>query len=528
MTMVTRHRQAMRRCEQIVGVTPEALTRTVQEFLSEASGAVVLEDGAVAFDLAQSKYSISGEYDKCLLHLWSAERNTVRRVLDAEVKSGTLRLAVQRLGQARPTKLEICRERDRRSPSAKRACRASYEQKLRRALERHFPGFHIARLTSNVDLEKSFGPIYARGLICKGQSAFAIFGVNARETQASIDAALTFAILWLDGCRESQSRTLVEGLHLFIPAGCSALIRERMAHLNRAAAKWTLLEFNEKDDSVVEMDCSDRGNVATRLVHAPNEMAALERFAESIARVQAILPNCEVAVLSAAELAFRWRGLEFARARLGAEALTFRSKQEIVFGVGAEERVLDDRNFPLFLQLTSALRDTRHPYGPRQHPLFRMHSERWLESLVVSDVSVISEQLESAQPYSQVPAFTAADRAMLDVLTITHEGRLAVIELKADEDIHLPLQGLDYWSRVEWHHARGEFPRFGYFPGRELSPDPALLFLVAPALHVHPATDTVLRYIDPAIAWEFVGIDERWREGVRVVFRKHPKTAAAA
>lgn len=509
-------------------MTPEALTRTVQDFLSEASGAVVLEDGAVAFDLSQSKYSISGEYNKCLLHLWSAERNTVRRVLDAELKSGTLRLAVQRLGQSRPTKLEICRERDRRSPSVKRACRAAYEGKLRRTLERHFPGFNIARLTSNVDLEKSFGPIYARGLICKGQSAFAILGVNAHETQASIDAALTFAILWVDTCRASQSRVLVEGLHLFIPAGCSALVRERMAHLNRSAAKWTLFEFNEKDDSVMEMDCSDRGNVATRLVHAPNELAALERFADSIERIKAILPNCEVAVLSGAELAFRWRGLEFARARLGAEAVTFRSRQEIVFGVGAEERVLEDRNFPLFLELLSALRDTRHPYGPHQHPLFRMHSERWLESLVVGDASVISEQLESAPPYSQVPAFTAADRAMLDVLTITHDARLAVIELKADEDIHLPLQGLDYWSRVEWHHTRDEFPRFGYFPGRELSAEPALLFLVAPALHVHPATDTILRYIDPAITWEFVGIDEHWREGVRVVFRKRPKATVAA
>jgi 3-oxoacyl-[acyl-carrier-protein] synthase III len=95
----------------MAGMTPDVLTRTVQEFLSEAAGAVVLEDGAVAFDLGRAKYSISGEYNKCLLHLWSAERNTVRRVLDAEVKNGTLRLAVQRLGQSRPTKLEICRER---------------------------------------------------------------------------------------------------------------------------------------------------------------------------------------------------------------------------------------------------------------------------------------------------------------------------------------------------------------------------------------------------------------------------------
>lgn len=135
-----------------------------------------------------------------------------------------------------------------------------------------------------------------------------------------------------------------------------------------------------------------------------------------------------------------------------------------------------------------------------------------------ADVSVIDERLETESVYSQVPAFSAADRAMIDVLTLTRKGRLAVLELKADEDIHLPLQGLDYWARVEWHHSRGEFLKFGYFGGRVLAEDPPLLFLVAPALHVHPATDTILRYISPEIGWVFAGIDERWREGVRVVF----------
>ena len=517
------------------GVTPETLSQMIAEFLADASGAVVLEDGAIAFDLSEARYSITGEYNKCLLHLWSAERNAVRRVLDAQAKGATLRLAVQRLGQTRPTKLEICRERDRRSPSAKKAARISYEQKLRRAIERTFPGFRLVRLTSGVDLEKSFGPIYARGLLRQGQSAFAVLGVNASEAQVSVDAALTFGILWLDVCRQdadpvAQSRAnaghsravLVEGLILFVPSGTAALTRERMANLNRSAAKWRLFEFNERDDSLDEIDCTDRGNVATRLVHATNEATALERFAVSIARVQQILPNCEVAVLSPAELSFRWRGLEFARTRMEAEAVTFQSREKIVFGVGREERVLEDANWVSFVQLLTALRDARHPYGPRQDRLFRMHPERWLESLVKTDVSVIDQRLETESVYSQVPAFSASDRAMIDVLTLTRDARLAVVELKADEDIHLPLQGLDYWARVQWHHEREEFLKFGYFGGRELSPEPPLLFLVAPALHVHPATDTILRYISPNIEWAFVGIDERWREGVRVVFRKRP------
>jgi hypothetical protein len=508
-------------------VTSESLVGTLEEFLAGSRDAVLLEDGGVVFDLAMAKYAVSGEHNKCLLHLWSAERNIVRRVVDAEVKGDVLRLMVQRLGQSRPSKIEICRERDRRTPSAKKAARAAYQQKLRRVLERRFPGFTVARLSTAMDLERSFGPIYVRGLLQQGRSAFAVLGVNQQETQASIDAALTFGILWLDDCRQAQDGRLVEGLKLFVPAGTSELSRERIAHLNHAAAKWRLYEFEERDDSVREVDCADRGNVATRLVHCPDEAAARERFAESIRRIRDLLPHAEVAVLSPAEIAFRLRGLEFARARVAHEADSFRTGQEIVFGVGAEERVLGEENAVQFADLLRQAAGIRHLYGPRHHPLWRMHPERWLESLVVGDVSVLDERLDAVALYSQVPAFSASDRAMIDVLTTTREGRLAVVELKADEDIHLPLQGLDYWSRVEWHHARGEFQRFGYFPGRELSAEPPLLFLVAPALHVHPATDTLLRYISPEIEWTLIGIDERWREGVHVIFRKRAGVPSA-
>jgi hypothetical protein len=152
-----------------------------------------------------------------------------------------------------------------------------------------------------------------------------------------------------------------------------------------------------------------------------------------------------------------------------------------------------------------------------------LHPERWLESLVVKNISALDSQLDPRWRYSQVPAFSASDRAMIDVLTLTREGRLAVLELKADEDIHLPLQGIDYWARVAWHHERGEFQKFGYFAGRELSPQTPLLVMVAPALHVHPATDTLLRYISPEIEWALLGVDERWRKELRVVFRKRSR-----
>ena len=176
-------------------MTPESLARAVEDFLMGVTTAVVVEDGDVIFDLSQAKYSVSGEMHKCLLHMWSTERNVVRRVLDAEVKNEVLRLQVQRLGQTRPTKLEICRNRDWRTPTAKRVSRLGYQRLLNRVLERRFPGFTVSQLTTSTDLKHSFGPIYTRGVLHRGQSAFAVLGVNAQETQASTDAALTFGIL---------------------------------------------------------------------------------------------------------------------------------------------------------------------------------------------------------------------------------------------------------------------------------------------------------------------------------------------
>lgn len=510
-------------------MTPESLRRMTSDFLAESRAAVVIEDGAVSFDLTAAKYSISGEYNKCLLQFWSHERNIVRRVLDAEVKGSSLRLMVQRIGQSRPSRLEICRELDRRSPSSRKVARSTYENQLRRILQRHFPDWNVVRLTTQMDLKQSFGPAYTRGLMWRGQSALAIVGVNEQETQATIDAALTCGILWLDACRHRQSgHAVVQGLVLILPKKTSGLTRSRIAHLHQGAAKWRLLEFCERETALEEIDVADRGNLETRLARCTDEVAARARFADSIVRIYEIFPDCEVAVPSPVEISFRVRGLEFARARVAHDPQTFQSGQEIVFGLGAEERVLDANNEAEFTDLVTLAAAVRHRDGPKMHRLWRMCPERWLESVVIGNVESLDSRLrgggeqECSSPtvYSQVPAFSAADRAMIDVLAVTDQGRLAVVELKADEDIHLPLQGVDYWSRVSWHQSRGEFARFGYFPGRELSAQKPLLMLVAPALHVHPSSDTILKYLSPEIEWELLGIDERWREQIKVVFRK--------
>ena len=159
---------------------------------------------------------------------------------------------MRRFGQARPIKMEICRDRDRRPPTVQKAARSRYARLLERVLRREMPGWALdkARLSTSMDLERSFSPVYARGLLRKGRSAFAVMGVNQQETQASVDAALTFGLLWLDACREREAgRSVVEGLRLYVPPKTSATVQIRLAHLNHAAAKFQLFEFDERDES---------------------------------------------------------------------------------------------------------------------------------------------------------------------------------------------------------------------------------------------------------------------------------------
>src|SRR4051812_50176297 len=104
--------------------------------MAEARDALVLEDGEPIFELksgemGSARYSINSDHGKCLLQLWSPERNLVRRVLDVELTKDALRLSAQKFGQTKAVKIEIVRDRDRRTPTTKRAARSGYQRMLK-------------------------------------------------------------------------------------------------------------------------------------------------------------------------------------------------------------------------------------------------------------------------------------------------------------------------------------------------------------------------------------------------------------
>ena len=517
---------------------PSLIAQALEDFLLQHPNAAVLEDGKAIFEMHSAKYSLSTEHNRCTLQLWSEERNLVRRITATELRKDVLKLTTQRFGQTKPQTLELAADRDRRTKSTREATRTKYLRVLERVLLRNFPDWHAENFRTAMDLERSFGPAYARGSITRGQQAWAIIAANAEETPATIDGILTLGILWLAHCRENAAgKRLYQGLKIIVPKHTAALTLSRLGWLNPNIAKWELYELDERTEELEEREAADSGNLTTRLIHAPNEAAARERFAAATEKILALVPDAmrpivEQKIRSGTELAFLLHGLEFARVRTTLNANSFNSNQEISFGAGPNETPLTPETEPTLRDLVEKLFHRRHATGSPKDPLFRLQPERWLESVLRQNIAPIDPHLNPAHVYSQVPAFAAADRGMLDLLGITQDGRLAVIELKADEDLHLALQGLDYWVRVRRHHLDGsmaqqghlgEFQRHGYFGGLPLSPQPPRLHLVAPALRIHPATETVLKYLKPDVDWTLVALDERWRKEVKVIFRKRSR-----
>jgi hypothetical protein len=517
--------------------SPALLAQSLEEYMADNPAAALIEDGRVLFDMRIAHYAVTEAHGRCLLQLWSEERNLMRTVVEVQERAQCLRLMTRRMGVTKPQALELVPTCDRRTPTAREAGRKNYLRLLERVLTRNFIGSKVDGLRSAMDLEHSFGPAYVRGRLLRGTAAEAVIGVSAAESGAMVDGVLTLGILWLDHCRQhGDGRRHFGGLKVIVPAGAWRTTAERMAWLNHGAADFQLYTLDERSEELTQVDFRDTGNLDARLVHAFSAAAAVERCQEGIDRLMGLVPpaaraRVEVRAGSATEVGLLLHGLEFARVRHGFAANSFAREDEMTFGAGANETPLTEENEGLCRELLIRLFSSRHADGAHTDPLFRMQPEHWLESRLRQGIAELLPGLRGDLLYSQVPALSTGDRGLLDLLTLDRGGRLVVMELKADEDLHLPLQALDYWIRVRALNADRQtgagngrvlsaFQRQGYFAGAEVSPLEPRLLLAAPALRIHPANEPVLRYFSPQVEWELIALSEHWRRELKVVFRK--------
>jgi hypothetical protein len=485
--------------------------RRALDGLCAAGPPEVRENGEWLAGLEGVQYEVRAEGEAALLHLWSAEQSLVRRVVRvAEESRDRVVLEVSRFGYPRNARLEFVADRAPRE--TRRVEREQFSSRFRRLLTDHFPDETVESLATSADLHHSISGSYTRGLVRRGSAAYAVLAASPHEGSRTIDGILTFGLIWLQHARDHARRCTVQGLRLFLPRGNSSITAHRMAAL-AAPEEVELYEYVPVHWRVRKIARSDAGNFATRIVprrEIEQAIAAAMPFAD---RIRALAPEAiRVGVAPATQdVTLRFRGIEFARRRLG----------EMWFGLGDRQDILTPAKWSALEALVRQLDTHRHPLAPdTKHRLYRAQPERWLETLVAADPARIDARLDPQHVYAQVPAFSSGDRGIIDLLGVTRDGRLAVLELKASEDIHLAMQAADYWLRVRFHHAQDDFRRYGYFPEVRLNAKPPLLFLVAPGFRFHPSIDIVLRYLSPEIEIARIALSENWRRGLKVVFRQ--------
>jgi hypothetical protein len=484
------------------------IRQTIEQFLERSTETVLCEPGEESLAITADNFLLETRSGWLSLQAWDDRRNLVRRVTAIESQTrGKLVLRIQRFGQRIGTLALVDLRNSAGENVALRGRRLEFREQFRRFLRRQFTGHKIAELSTEADLEHSLSPAYPRAFLRQGSSAWAAIGAPPDAFHS--DGVLTFGLIWLDYLRLREpsgvANFVVHGLVLYLPAEREKTTCLRLLFLNSDIAQYAVYVYTE-EKLEERVDLRDYGNLDTRLEPYRRRLPSpMDRILAPLRE----MVDVETIERSDGELSLRVRGIEFART----------SADELRFGL-QQRRAAGPAQASEIRRLAEELARFRSPHAiDRQNPLYLRNPESWLESQVRQDIEAIDARLLPTPIYGQVPAFAATDRGVLDLLAVDRAGRLAVIELKASEDIHLPLQALDYWMRVKWHVDRQEFSARGYFPGSELRTEPPRLLLVSPALDFHPSNERVLRYISPVVEVERVGVSLEWQKELKVVFR---------
>jgi hypothetical protein len=366
----------------------------IERFLKASGQPALLEPGEDVMPLDSGNFVLEARGSRLILQAWDRNRNLVRRV--ARVKSetrGRIELVVERFARREGSLYLIDLAKPAGADLGRRGPRGVFRERFREMLSRQFPGWKIDELSVEADLAHSLSPVYPRAFLRHGQSSWA--AIAASPDVASASGVLSFGLIWLDYLRRRETRVAIEGLALFVPCGFEQPTCLRLPFLDPAAAAWRVFGYTEQGFAM-PLDPRDFGNIDTRL--EPCRHPAVFRDAGEFAAVE----GAEQIPRPDGSVSLRIRGIEFARVPAG----------ETEAGPILEELV----------------RFCRPDATERDHPLFRMQPEAWLESQVRANIQEVHAALRPEPIYNQVPALAGMDRGIMDMVTADYAGRLAVLE----------------------------------------------------------------------------------------------------
>jgi hypothetical protein len=452
-------------------------------------------------------------YGKLILSCWGPGWSRAWRIAKANLNPDCLLLyCLKQMGRV------ACSLVLRRGPAQGRMIsRADFASRISAAIKSNFPRLSVERAVTARDDHHHFSSAHARLILSERGREVAAVAAGPDESQDDVDALLGAGLIWHDLLRNRHktSRRGPDRLMIIAPAGRNSTLATRLTAMRDGPRDLALYEFDEAQRIIKSVAPFDQGDLNDHLRRCSaradwQQARACPPEAEALARsISQIAPDSIETHRRGRWLVFSINGLRFARLSM--------ASNHLYFGINGEHRLTEKTKGALERLVDDIVARRRNDAAERNSAQYRSSPERWLESIVSRDATRIDPTIDPRFVYSQVPAYRGDHRSMIDILAVTREGRLVVIELKVAEDIEFPFQGLDYWLRVEWHRARNDFQRRGYFDGINLMDAAPLLYLVAPLFRFHATTNLLAGSITKRVPVFRVGINEDWRGGLRVL-----------
>jgi hypothetical protein len=502
-----------------------------------------------AIELRRGEWELRVASGSLVLSYWGEAGARTWRVVAWRAEGDAVFLeALRRMGAERALlwlvpRATIASARDAVAEARRRECERIA------ALVCRFSGGVAEQVRLSVGARRGEPGRWARVRMRRVRESIAVTGPVVPAGAEDAESFLSSALLWLarleggtHARREGAHARRPRGLWLIASPKLAAAVCERVALLREdLRALISVYELEEETDSLNQDELNQGGLTQDELnqggltqggltqVSVPALGELLDAHAPRLSRPTSNGPGElveKVVALSPGEIDFvrarrgetlRFLGLPFARVRRLADS------ERLWFGVeGAQRRaLLDDESAPDFMKLITQLCEHRRAdASDRRHALYRAAPEAWLEAILRRDVTRLDPGLRLAPLHAQFRApHTSGGARPVDLLALSRDGRLVVIELKVSEDVGLALQGADYWRRVEAQRRHGDIAHARLFGDTEIADDAPLVYVVAPLLRFHRSFATLARAIRPEIEMYRFDLNEDWRARVRVVRR---------
>ncbi len=386
-----------------------------------------------------------------------------------------------------------------RTPGKRVSIREPARELILGLLAKRFPGFRVVRVLAGTDRVRRQTASILRVLLRGPQGTIAVLAAYPGGPPQELERMFTALALWWEDLRPQRPSRAA----LLVPEDWNEALVRRLCHLK------------------IPVVCCKYGPGPSlrQIFPAPPDRV-------EVRAPYALFPRPEGAPAPLAEIATTDRDLDL-HWRFGSWELSYRglpvawrdrTSGECLFDWLAPQPLKPGGKARFDLHLAAVKRLRRFPSPDAGHPHFHLKPERWLESLLLRDHRLIDPAFAEVV-YSQVPTCVDGERKVLDLLTATRSGRLAVLELKVEKNLELVFQALDYWERVEEHLGEGDFQRMGYFDGLDLSRRTPLLYLVTPLFEFHPALPVLRKALLRPVRFRCVGLNSDWRRKPRVLRR---------